>query len=138
VKLDPAPAESSTSAVVDSAKHRCITYRVRNIPDNYDEDSLCDALCASLQLEQRTGVKIHSLATDVSRPGRRIATVSFHSEPLEFSSHNPSKGHEESTEWKLELFHPTLTHNDSVCVDTHFKSFTPLSPFDKDEEHVIE
>jgi hypothetical protein len=138
VKLDPAPAESSTPAPVDGAKRRYITYRVRNIPDNYDEDSLCDALCASLQLEQRTGVMVHSLATDVSRPGRRIATVSFHSEPPKFSSHSPSKGHEELTEWKLELFHPTLTHTDSVLVDTHFKSFTPLSPFDKDEEHVIE
>jgi hypothetical protein len=138
VKSNPAPAESSTSALVYGAKHRCITYRVRNIPDNYDKDSLCDALCASLQLEQRTGVKIHSLATDISRPRRRIATVSFHSEPLRLSSHSPSEGHEEPTEWKLDLFHPALTHTDSVWVDTHFKSFTPLSPFEKDEEHVIE
>lgn len=135
MKPGTAPAESSTSALVDGAKRRCITYRVRNIPDNYDQDSLCDALCASLQLEQRTSVKVHSLATDTSRPGRRIATVSFHSEPLKFSSHSPFEGHEE---WKLDLFHPTLTHTDSVWVDTHFKSFTPLSPFDKDEEHVIE
>jgi hypothetical protein len=138
VKSNPAPAESSTSTLVDGAKHRCITYRVRNIPDNYDKDSLCDALCASLQLEQRTGVKIHSLATDISRLGRRIATVSFRSEPLRLSSHGPSEGRWEPTEWKLDLFHPALTHIDSVWVDTHFKSFTPLSPFEKDEEQAIE
>jgi len=139
VKLDPAPPESSPSASRDGAKHRGITYRVSQIPENYDGGSLHDALCTSFHLEQRTGVKIHSFAADVSSPSRRrVATVSFRSEPLRLSSHGPSEGHEEPIEWRLDLVHPTSRHTDSVLIDTHFKGFTPLSPLVRDEEHVIE
>ena len=137
MKSNLVPPECSTSALGYGTKRQVITYRLRNIPENYDDISLRDALCASLQLEQHTSVEIHSFATDVSMPMRRIATVSFRGEPFPLTSHSPLEGREEPTQWNLDLVHPTSKQTDLVLIDTHFYGFTPLSPLVKDEEHVI-
>ena len=43
-----------------------------------------------------------------------------------------------TTEWRVDIVLPLSTQIDTVCIDTHFTGFTPVSPLANDEEHLIE
>jgi hypothetical protein len=40
--------------------------------------------------------------------------------------------------WPVYIVHPLSKQTDTVHIDTHFSGFTPVSPLDNDEEHLIE
>ena len=133
-KGNDTPSRSSKSNV-DSAKAQWTTYRVSGIPDTYDEGSFREALHASLQLNQHTALSIHSFASNRSQG--RSATITFSNTPTRLRSTEADAG-SKTTEWPVDIVHPLSTQTDTICIDTHFRGFTPISPVANDEEHLIE
>jgi hypothetical protein len=85
--MPPRVTPDQSLHVMDSTYGSSTTYRVRQIPNTYDEDSFRDALHTSLELDQLAEPKIHSFATDVSSASRcRTSTISFRSRPASLSS----------------------------------------------------
>ena len=106
------------------------------IPNTYDATSFQNALRISLGLESHTTLTIHSFASDWSQ--QRTATITFSDTPSGLYSVGVDDVCGKTTEWKVNIVHPLSTQTDTVCIDTHFKGFTPVSPLANDEEHLIE
>ena len=131
------PSESSKTTLRQSAKSQWTTYRVSQIPDTYDEDSFRDALRASLlQLEQDVTLTIHSFASKGSQ--QRVSTITFSDTPSGLCSARADEARGKTTEWRVDIVHPSSKQTDIVYIDTHFTGFTPISPLANDEEHLIE
>jgi hypothetical protein len=109
---------------------------VSPIPNTYDATSFHDALRISLQLESHTTLTIHSFASDWSQ--QRTATITFSDTPSGLYSVGVDDVCGKTTEWKVNIVHPLSKQTDTVCIDTHFTGFTPVSPLTNDEEHSIE
>jgi hypothetical protein len=129
-------SESSKTTWRQPAKSQWTTYRVSQIPATYDSVSLHDALCVSLQLEQHVTLTIHSFASKGLQ--QRMSTITFSDTPSRLCSAGADDGRGNTTEWRVDIVHPSSTQTDTVCIDTHFTGFTPLSPLANDEEHLIE
>ena len=92
------------------------TYRVRNIAQDFDRRKLSEALTKSLELENPSDLKIHSIVSQCfDEPRDKVATVSFRRRPNHLV---PS-----SDEW-----HVDLSDDDDEClyIDSRFHNFTPL------------
>jgi hypothetical protein len=109
---------------------------VSRIPNTYDTISFHDALRVSLQLESHTTLTIHSFASN--RSGQITATVTFSDTPSRLYSVGADDARGKTTEWRVDIVHPLSKQTDTLCIDTHFKGFTAVSPLDNDEEHLIE
>jgi hypothetical protein len=128
-RVDTSQATTPQSSKSNATKPHWTTYRVSRIPDFYSAETFHDALRASLQLEQRITLTVHSFASDGSH--QRTSTITFSDNPALLDSHDKA-------EWKVGLIRPSSTHTDMVFIDTHFIGFTPLSPLANEEEHMIE
>jgi hypothetical protein len=126
----------SLEPTVGSSKSQWTTYRVTEIPNTYDEASFHHALRISLQLESHTTLTIHSFASNWSQ--QRIATITFSNTPSRLSSAGADDTRGKTTGLGVNIVHPLSTQTDTVCIDTHFTGFTPVSPLYNDEEHLIE
>lgn len=120
----------------DSSKSQWTTYRVSPIPNTYDATSFHNALRISLRLESHITLNIHSFASDWSQ--QRTATITFSDTPSGLYSVGADNVCGKTTEWKVNIVHPLSTQTDTVCIDTHFRGFIPVSPLANDEEHLIE
>lgn len=105
------------------------------IPDTYDEGSFREALRDSLQLEQHTTLTTHSFSSNKLQ--QRVATITFSKTPASLCSAG-SDARSKTTEWVVDIVHPLSKQSDTICIDTHFRGFTPISPLANDKEHSIE
>lgn len=79
---------------------------------------------------------VHSFSSD--GPLYRTATITFSDTPSTLYSAGADNVRGKRTEWTLDIVHPGSKQIDIVRIDIHFTGFTPLSPLDNDEEHLIE
>ena len=105
------------------------TFRVRNVPAQFDGARLQQVLANIVDLEEVGDVKVHSLSHDApdGDQQRKAATVSFRVRPAALA--------EPSNDWIFRL--PDLDGR-SLFIDTHFKGFTPLSPRDNTINNIID
>ncbi|KAE8440868.1 hypothetical protein EG329_006366 [Mollisiaceae sp. DMI_Dod_QoI] len=130
------PSESSKATLGQSAKSQWTTYRVSHIPATFDADSFHDALRDSLELEQHVKLTVHSFAS--KDPHQRISTITFSDTPSRLYSARAHEAHGKTTQWTVDIVHPSSTRTDTICIDTHFTGFTPVSPLANDEKHTID
>lgn len=113
-----------------------ISYRVRAIPSALDLQQFSDVVIDIFQLE-KSGFKIHSLATDVANQEEALcktATVSFQQTP------SLLKGRKDDLRSVGITVPYTVTDSDTsqhLVFDTHFLGFTPLSPWENDQKHTV-
>ena len=94
------------------------TFRVRNIPQQYDRLRLSQTLTEVLDLEDTTHVKVHSLVSQgFGEPRDKVATASFRRRPKSLS--------EPLTEWEFPLDEDD--GSGKLFIDTRFNNFTILS-----------
>lgn len=79
---------------------------------------------------------VYSLAS--YGPQQRTATITFSDTPFRLYSTVADDARGKTIEWRLNIVHPLSTQTDTVCINTHFMGFTPVSPLENDEEHLIE
>ena len=128
------PSESS-EAVLTSKESPWTTYRVSRIPATYDADAFREAFAISLELEHHIKVVTHSFAAYGQQ--YRTATITFSELPSRLYAGGANEAHSKS-EWRIIIVHPLSKRDDTICVDTHFRGFTPLSPTAKEKGHLIE
>jgi hypothetical protein len=111
---------SKTTPEIKDA-HRTL-YRIRGIPATYDRQDFSRLLSRTIDFQDG---RIRSYSSDTALPGElplRVATVSF-------GVVSPQRGLE--TEF-LDIDNVRLT------CDKVFDGFTPLSPIESDNYHIIE
>ncbi|KAI9889411.1 MAG: hypothetical protein M1814_005347 [Vezdaea aestivalis] len=133
---------AKTSLVLDNHKK---TFRVTDIPALYDRTTLQQGLVKSFHIGETSDLIVHSLASDQcgdASPQRRVATVTFRTLPEQLSSTEPERGVSISSpdEWSVRLEDelPLPAKNVVLHFDTHFTGFTPLSPVEQDDKHIID
>ena len=105
------------------------TYRLRGIHEGFDRSSLKNALYTYFGIEE-DGLTIHSLAYDApySRSSRqKVATVTFQTMPELLKVGN---------RWQAEILLPRVESEElhTVCFDTTFEGFTPLTAAEQEDD----
>ncbi|CAH0023170.1 unnamed protein product [Clonostachys rhizophaga] len=111
------------------------TFRIQNIPVEFDIPILRDSLSRALQLKEKN-IQIHSLSLVNFRSIQAYltATVTFATKPFFFHGRGllgDSDGKSVAQSYTLELCYneDTLKYVKPVHIDQHFRGFTPLSPY---------
>ena len=101
------------------------TFRVRNIPQQFDRPRLSQTLTELLELEDTSWVKIHSFVSQgFEESHAKVATISFRRRPLALSL--------PTVEWQLQLGEDS--NEEKLFIDTRFNNFTLLAPGEESSE----
>lgn len=96
-----------------------LTYRVRGIPDGLSQTSVKELIQKAVGWADGLEFRIKSLAKDLTRPDRMVATFTLQTPPTNLPE--PSGAAEQSYEVLLDSETET-----ELVVDTHFHGCTPL------------
>jgi hypothetical protein len=99
------------------------TYRIRQVPFEFDASGLANALARALGLDSASSVQVCSLAVsclpwEISLA--KVATVVF--------SQAPEILKNDHTEWEVQTSIGNIKYD--LIIDEHFKGFTPLNEVD--------
>ncbi|KAI9892636.1 MAG: hypothetical protein M1814_001329 [Vezdaea aestivalis] len=115
------------------------TFRVTNIPVEFDSKKLQQVITSLFKLQDKSWVKVHSLASDATDPENRptrVATVSFREMPQELGTTSTPA---EAKAFDFSLENSQADEDDQrLDFDSHFHDFTPLSPVGGDDLHKID
>ncbi|KAI9891703.1 MAG: hypothetical protein M1814_002453 [Vezdaea aestivalis] len=133
---------AKTSPILDNHKK---TFRVTGIPASQDLKTLQQGLVKAFHIGENSDLIVHSLASDPcgdTSPQPRVATVTFGVLPRQLSyaepEHNVSEAPPDKWSVRLEDELALPAKNVVLHFDTHFTGFTPLSPVEDDDKHVID
>jgi hypothetical protein len=116
------------------------TYRVQGLPSNctYEDARNLIGAAVGLGLDDRSSIKVHSLAKSVLAQNETTATIS--SNRLYTVLPKASS----SSRWTFKL-PKSLAHTkdttggtEEISLDTTFAGFTPLNSFNDENEHLLE
>jgi hypothetical protein len=143
---DIVPSSSNTTISTgsrDNMPQYSKTYRIRGIPSTCGGRTAKETLRQVLDLDESSGLEIHSIAPSPYNLGEKVATVTFNGVPKRLSTTGNEwtfKLHGNGS-YQDELYHSdvdNLARNRKIVVDTHFEDFTPLNSFKKDEDYKVE